>query len=231
MSHKEHWLLPERPYESYREYLRAAGGDAVAKARQLDPEGVLDEIVRSGLRGRGGAGFPTGLKWQTVARHACPTRYVVMNAAEGEPGTFKDRWLLRNDPYAAIEGLLVAAPVVGAKGAYIAIKASFVKEIERLRRALGEMAAVISHLPVEIVEGRREYLFGEEKALLEVIEGNGPLPREAHNPPYEWGLFATSLASNPCVVNNAETFAHVPRHRARGAKSFREVGTHDTPGT
>ncbi len=231
MSHSEHWLIPERPFESYAEYLRTVGGDAVAKARQLDPEGVLDEVVRSGLRGRGGAGFPTGVKWQTVARHECRTRYVVMNAAEGEPGTFKDRWLLRHNPYAAIEGLLIAAHVVGARGAYIAVKASFAREIDRLRRALVEMAKTISHLPVEIVEGPEEYLFGEEKALLEVIEGNGPLPREAHNPPYELGLFATALEPNPCVVNNAETFAHVPSIVRAGAKSFREIGTHDTPGT
>jgi len=231
MRHQEHWLIPERPFTSYRGYLRAVGEDALAKARKTDPKQVLDEIVRSGLRGRGGAGFPTGTKWQTVARHECRTRYAVMNAAEGEPGTFKDRWLLRQNPYAAIEGLLVAAHVVGAKGAYIAIKASFTKEIDRLRRALGEMASALANLPVELVEGPEEYLFGEEKALLEVIEGNGPLPREAHNPPYEVGLFATPLESNPCVVNNVETYAHVPSIVRAGAKSFRELGTQDTPGT
>jgi NADH:ubiquinone oxidoreductase subunit F (NADH-binding) len=125
----------------------------------------------------------------------------------------------------------VAAHVVGAERAYIAIKASFAKEIDRLRRALGEMASAIAHLPVELVEGPEEYLFGEEKALLEVIEGNGPLPREAHYPPYEVGLFATPLETNPCVVNNVETYAHVPSIVRSGAKSFREIGTQDTPGT
>ncbi len=231
MSHQEHWLIPERAFTSYGEYLHAVGGDALAKARQSEPEGVLDEIVRSGLRGRGGAGFPTGIKWQTVARHECRTRFAVMNAAEGEPGTFKDRWLLRHNPYAAIEGLLVAAHVVGAERAYIAIKASFAKEIDRLRHALGEMASAIAPMPVEIVEGPEEYLFGEEKALLEVIEGNGPLPREAHYPPYEVGLFATPLETKPCVVNNVETYAHVPSIVRAGAASFREIGTQDTPGT
>jgi len=231
MTKREHWVIPERPYASYREYLAAVGGDALAEARRRTPEEVLDEVVRSGLRGRGGAGFPTGVKWQAVARHACPTRWVVMNAAEGEPGTFKDRWRLRHDPYGAIEGLLVAAHAVGAKGATIAIKASFTPELERLRGALAEMASAIAPLEVVIVEGPEEYLFGEEKALLEVIEGNGPLPREAHAPPYEVGLFATPGASNPCVVNNVETFARVPGIVRAGAASFRELGTQDTPGT
>ena len=83
MTHQDHWLIPKRPFTSYRSYLRAVGEDALAKARKTDPNHVLDEIVRSGLRGRGGAGFPTGIKWQTVARHECRTRYAVMNAAEG----------------------------------------------------------------------------------------------------------------------------------------------------
>ena len=231
MPHREHWLIPERPYASYAEYLRAVGGDALVEARGRDPLEVLDAVTRSGLRGRGGAGFPTGLKWQTVARHACPTRYAVMNAAEGEPGTFKDRWLLRHNPYAALEGLLVAAHAVGAQGAFIAVKASFAVEIARLRAALEEMAGTIGRLPVQIVEGPDEYLFGEEKALLEVIEGSGPLPREAHYPPYEIGLFATPGAENPCVVNNVETYAHVPSIVRAGAASFREIGTQDTPGT
>jgi len=231
MSQREHWLIPERPFASYSEYLRAVGGEALTEARSRDPGEVLEAVARSGLRGRGGAGFPTGLKWQTVARHACPTRYVVMNAAEGEPGTFKDRWLLRRNPYAALEGLLIAAHAVGARGAYVAIKASFAREIERLRSALREMAGSIGRLSVELVEGPEEYLFGEEKALLEVIEGSGPLPREAHYPPYEVGLFADRGDQNPCVVNNVETFAHVPSIVRAGPSSFRAIGTQDTPGT
>jgi NADH:ubiquinone oxidoreductase subunit F (NADH-binding) len=178
------------------------------------------------LRGRGGAGFPTGVKWSSVASHPCRTRYVVCNAAEGEPGTFKDRFLIRHNPYAVIEGILIAAHVVGAKKSFIALKASFEKEIARLKSAISEMNA-----DLEIIEGPEEYLYGEEKALLNVIEGIGPLPREAHSPPYEVGLFAKPGSPNPALVNNAETFAHVPSILRHGAASFRKLGTDDTPGT
>jgi NADH:ubiquinone oxidoreductase subunit F (NADH-binding) len=197
----------------------------------MQAEHVLAEIDRSGLRGRGGAGFPTGVKWRAIHGHRCLTRYVVCNAAEGEPGTFKDRWLLRRNPYATIEGVLIAARVVGAKAVYIAAKASFGTEIGRVRRALEEMRATIDGLPVTIVEGPDEYLFGEEKALLSVIEGEGPFPRMAEAPPYEVGLFATPESPNPALVNNAETFAHVASIMRSGADSFRRLGTNDTPGT
>ncbi len=228
---REHWLLPEEPFRSYAEYRETTGPSAVERARAASPEELLDEIQQSGLRGRGGAGFPTGTKWKTIQRHPCPTRDVVCNAAEGEPGTFKDRWLLRSNPYAVIEGLLIAARVVGARTIYVAAKASFTRELERLRAALDEMASVIGPQAIELVEGPEEYLFGEEKALLQVIEGNEPMPREEHYPPYEVGLFTAPGSPNPALVNNAETFAHVPGIVRAGAPSFRALGTADTPGT
>ncbi|MHB8417544.1 MAG: NADH-ubiquinone oxidoreductase-F iron-sulfur binding region domain-containing protein [Myxococcales bacterium] len=226
-------LLPATPDGSYSAYRARTGPDAVARARALSPAAVLEEIQRSGLRGRGGAGFPTGTKWQTIFRHPCPTRFVVCNAAEGEPGTFKDRFLLRQSPYATLEGMLIAAHLVGAKSLHLGIKASFTKEIARLDSALAEMGAAgaLGGLEVKIARGPEEYLFGEEKALLEVIEGNEPLPREATSPPHEEGLFATVGSPNPALVNNAETFAHVPAIVRFGAAAFRELGTQDTPGT
>lgn len=226
-----HRLLPDAPYDCYSAYLSMVGESSVASALRQRPESVLETIQRSGLRGRGGAGFPAGTKWATTFQHDCPTRYVVANAAEGEPGTFKDRYLLRRNPYAIIEGLVIAAHVVGARAAFIGIKASFKREITRLRNALKEMGEVVGSLPVTIVEGPDEYLFGEEKALLNVIEGEGPFPREAHYPPYERGLFATPNSPNPALVNNVETLAHVSTIVRRGAESFRELGTVDTPGT
>jgi NADH:ubiquinone oxidoreductase subunit F (NADH-binding) len=228
---RQHWLIPDAPYESYAAYQSHTGHDAVAKAHNLDPDAVLDEIHASGLRGRGGAGFPTGTKWASVKNHPCDIRYIVCNAAEGEPGTFKDRWLLRHNPYAVIEGMLIAGRVVGSRRLYIAIKHSFHEEIARLNRAIEQMRDSIGDCSIEVVEGPEEYLFGEEKALLEVIEGNEPLPREAHYPPYERGLFASPGSPNPAVVNNAETFAHVPSIVRAGAASFRMQGTADTPGT
>ena len=223
---EQHALLPERPYASYREYLQAVGESAVELARRSAPEDVVAEIQRAGLRGRGGAGFPTGVKWRSVAQSKHRIRFVVMNAAEGEPGTFKDRALLRRNPYAALEGLLVAQYAVQAKDAYVAIKRSFLPELGRLRAAVEEMQARIT-----IVEGPDEYLFGEEKALLEVIDGGEPLPRPPEQPPYEWGIQATPIDPHPTLVNNVETYAHASTILRHGADSFRQLGTPDTPGT
>ncbi len=228
---KAHALLPERPYTSYDDYRANAGVDALAKAREREPQELIEEIRESGLRGRGGAGFPTGVKWQTIHDHPCPTRFVVCNAAEGEPGTFKDRWLLRQNPYAVLEGMLIAAHAVGAKRAFLGLKKSFTKEVARVKAALDEMTSVLGGVEITIVEGPEDYLFGEERALLEVIEGNDPLPREADDMAYEHGLFATPGSPNPALMNNAETLAHVPSIVRHGASSFRELGTPETPGT
>ena len=229
----QHWLLPANPYETYTAYGKASGENAVQKARKATPDAILAEVEKSGLRGRGGGGFPTGTKWSTIQKHPCTKRSVVCNAAEGEPGTFKDRWLIRRNPYAVIEGMLIAAHVVGAKDLYIGIKESFAREIERLGHAVEELrsAGLLDGFTLRIVAGPEEYLFGEEKALLNVIEGQGPLPREAHYPPYERGLFAEADSPNPALVNNVETFAHVPSIIRHGADSFRKLGTSDTPGT
>jgi len=229
----DHSLLGSTPYSSLDAYRAATGADAVARARASAPAAILDEVGASGLRGRGGAGFPSGTKWKSIANHPCPVRTVVCNAAEGEPGTFKDRWLLRHNPYAVIEGVLIAAHAVSARAAYVAVKASFAPEIARLESVLAEMQAggLLGEIPLTLVRGPEEYLFGEEKALLEVIEGNDPLPRPADEPPYERGLFATPGSPNPALVSNAETFAHVPSIVRHGSASFREVGTRDTPGT
>jgi NADH-quinone oxidoreductase subunit F len=224
-------LLPVAPYSSYDAYRAAVGSSAVDVARSQTPEAVLALLRASGLRGRGGAGFPTGTKWTTVARHACKTRYVVCNAAEGEPGTFKDRYLLRRNPYAMIEGLLIAAHAVGARRLYIAAKASFVPELERIRAAIGEMRDLIADLSVNVVEGPEEYLFGEEKALLQVIEGEPPMPRSPDSPPYEVGLFAKPGSPNPAVVNNVETYSHVASILRHGVDAWRQSGSADTPGT
>lgn len=221
-----HLLLPKNAYNSYQAYLSATGANVVESARRLSPETLLSEVTSSGLRGRGGAGFSTGKKWETLMNHPCSIRYAVCNAAEGEPGTFKDRWLIRKNPYAVIEGLLIAAHAIGAKAAYIALKDSFIPEKNALKKALSEMASIV-FLPVTIAEGPDEYLFGEEKALLNVIEGEGPFPRPIEQPPYEWGLFGTPDCANPALVNNAQTLAHVSTILRHGAESFRRIGTDD----
>ncbi|MBI4258987.1 MAG: SLBB domain-containing protein [Actinobacteria bacterium] len=224
-------LIRNGPVESLDDHVAAGGGQGLAAALDRPPEDVIEEVRRSGLRGRGGAGFPTGVKWRTVREDPHPRKFVVCNAAEGEPGTFKDRWLLRADPYSVLEGLAIAAHAVGAERAYIGIKAGFEPEIERLRRALAEMSVrgALGPVPVELVGGPDEYLFGEEKALLEVIEGGDPLPRIV--PPWMEGLFRKPGAPNPTAVNNVETLAHVSHILREGADWFRSFGTEGSPGT
>lgn len=224
-------LLTDAPVVSVDAYLALGGGRGLTAARERSPDEVIEQIRLSGLRGRGGAGFPTGIKWRTVRDDPCPTRFVVCNAAEGEPGTFKDRWLLRTNPYLVVEGLGIAAYAVGADRAFIGIKASFGREVERLTAAMEEMAAhdLIGPVPIELTLGPDEYLFGEEKALLEVIEGNDPLPRIV--PPWMEGLFRKPGSPNPTVANNVETLANVPLIIDRGPEWFRSFGTEDSPGT
>jgi NADH-quinone oxidoreductase subunit F len=235
----EPFLLHATPVATIDDYLERGGGAGIARAVELGPRRVIDELDRSGLRGRGGAGFPTGRKWRSVADAPGRTRYVVCNAAEGEPGTFKDRALMRNDPYQVVEGIAIAAAAMGAREAFIGLKASFEPERDAMTRAVVEMEreGFFDDLAVGIVAGPEEYLFGEEKAMLEVIEGNDPLPRWL--PPYLHGLFASSPqlgweahgdgaragASNPTLVNNVETFANVTQVLAGGAEWFRSLGT------
>ena len=242
------FLLPETPLESLDEYLATeVGGLGIKRATELGPSGTIEEVRRAGLRGRGGGGFLTGRKWAGVVSQQGTHRYLVCNGAEGEPGTFKDRALLRANPYQLVEGVLIAALAVGADEAFIALKASFRREIERVTAAVREMqeAGICHDCQVTVVEGPDEYLFGEEKALLEVIEGNDPLPRLF--PPHEHGLFATAPQtgwvakdpepghrgrheSNPTAVNNVETLSNVPHVLARGADWFRSMGTDESPG-
>jgi NADH:ubiquinone oxidoreductase subunit F (NADH-binding) len=237
------FLLPAEPVVDVASYFRAGGGAGLEAAMALGPEGTIDEIDASGLRGRGGAGFPTGRKWRSV-RGGDGEHYVVANGAEGEPATFKDRLLMRRDPYRVIEGAAIAALAVGAQAVYLATKASYQREAIALRRAAVELSGtgLLGDLSVSIVEGPDEYLFGEEKALLEVIEGRDPLPRAL--PPYEHGLFATvpigwedgdgataDWESNATAVNNVETLATVAHILGRGATWYRTMGTAASPGT
>src|SRR6185312_5012425 len=141
-------------------------------------------------------------------------------------------FLIRKNPFAVVAGLLIAAHVLETSDVYIAIKGSYQREMGRLRQALAEMReqGLLEGINIEIVAGPDEYLFGEEKALLEVIEGDPPLPREAHYPPYVRGLYATLGSANPALVSNAETFARVPGIVYHGGESFRKLGTQGTPG-
>ena len=249
-----HRVLPIGQHRTLDDYVAAGGGAGRRAALDADAVELIDLVRNSGLRGRGGAGFPTGIKWSTVAglaSESLPTT-VVVNGAEGEPGTFKDRAILRANPYAVLEGAVIAARAVGAPTAVIALKSTFVREIERVQRAIAEMEAAgwVDRGVLSVFEGPREYLFGEETALLESVAGRPPFPRIA--PPWRRGatevvedvedttsesglaapvLMAGETEAPPALVNNVETIANVPGIIANGADWFRSLGTAESPGT
>ncbi len=243
-------LLSGQPVTSLQHWVDRGGGRGIAAARDMGPEAAVAEVEASGLRGRGGAGFPTGLKWRTVLSHRAPElpTPVVVNAAEGEPGTFKDRTLLRHNPYQAVEGALIAASAVGSDWIIFGLKASFERERDRLQAAIDETvdAGWSDGVTVDIELGPDSYLYGEETALLEVIDGREPFPRVA--PPWRHGIdelgdgasTASSLELSPAeganelpptLVNNLETVSNLPAILAQGSAWFRSVGTERSPGT
>jgi NADH:ubiquinone oxidoreductase subunit F (NADH-binding) len=252
-----HRVLPVTPFDGLDDYRAAGGGRAVESARRVEPDALITTVEDSGLRGRGGAGFPTGAKWRTIAANRSPElpTTVVVNGAEGEPGTFKDRTILRANPYAVIEGAVIAALAVGATDIVVALKDGDSTGHRRVDQAITEMrgAGLLADLPVSVVTGPHHYLFGEETALLEVVAGRPPFPRIA--PPYRRGVVevvegdedvdeATNLSGHvemagpgpetvapPALVDNVETLANVPGIVAHGPAWFRELGTPDSPGT
>ena len=250
-------VLPAQPLSSLADHIERGGGRGLESARSMDPGEVIEIVRAAGMRGRGGSGFPTAVKWGTVAAYhsAIAPTTVVVNAAEGEPGCFKDRELLRRDPYGVLEGGLIAAHAVGADSVIVAIKRTFTDVATRVDDAITELetAGWCDGVKIGIFEGPSEYLFGEETALLETIDGRYPFPRVA--PPFRRGVdeivdspadvgtgsssaahveIAGSSDENigaPTLVSNAESLAHIPAILARGAEWFREVGTEESPGT
>ncbi|HEX2382756.1 MAG TPA: NADH-ubiquinone oxidoreductase-F iron-sulfur binding region domain-containing protein [Acidimicrobiales bacterium] len=249
MSERLH-LLAGDPVSSLQHWEDRGGGRGLVAAREMGPEAVLAEVEAAGLRGRGGAGFPTALKWRTVLTHRAPelATPVVVNAAEGEPGTFKDRTILRHNPYQAVEGALIVASALGSDWIIFGLKGSFARERDRLRTAIDEItrAGWTDGVTIDLELGPDSYLYGEETALLEVIDGREPFPRVA--PPWRHGIdelgdgasTASSLELSPAeggnelpptLVNNLETVSNLPAIIAEGSDWFRSIGTEKSPGT
>ncbi|HEX2191635.1 MAG TPA: NADH-ubiquinone oxidoreductase-F iron-sulfur binding region domain-containing protein [Acidimicrobiales bacterium] len=231
-----HRVLYPSPILSLDEYVARGGGKGIAAARKMEPPEIVEQVLAAGLKGRGGAGFLTGLKWQTVAANRSPDApsTVVVNGAEGEPGTFKDRTILRRNPYVVVEGALVAARAVGADFVIFALKRAFEGEIDRVRTAMEEIEADGWSEGVEmaVFEGPDEYLYGEESALLETIDRGWPFPRVV--PVFRRGVrgdLPDDAPAGPALVNNTETVANVARIVGRGPAWFRTVGTEESPGT
>jgi NADH-quinone oxidoreductase subunit F len=220
---------------SFKEYAAAGGYEGLRKAVAA-PEAVIEAVSASGLRGRGGAGFPVGLKWKTVRDAAADRRYVVCNAEESEPGTIKDRVILSGDPHAVIEGMAICGAAVGADRGFLCLRAGCRQARDTIEKALSEartngclgkgILGSRFDFDIGIRAGAGAYACGEETGLIESLEGNRAEPRL--KPPYP--AFA-GLWGRPTVINNVETLANIPVILRIGVDAYRKVGTEQCPGT
>lgn len=223
--------------ESLEEYVASGGLQALEKALyEMTPEEILETVDQSGLRGRGGGGFPAGRKWKQVARQKEKQRYLVCNGDEGDPGAFMDGSVMEGDPYRLIEGMMLAAYAVKAENGYIYVRAEYPMSVKRLRHAIAELekAGLLGdHIlgtdfcfHMHINRGAGAFVCGEGSALTASIEGNRGMPRVKPPRTVEKGLWA-----KPTVLNNVETFANVPKILLHGADWYRSIGTVGSPGT
>jgi NADH-quinone oxidoreductase subunit F len=220
---------------SFTDYSSGGGYAGLKKALTMAPQDVIAEVKAAGLVGRGGAAFPTGIKWEGAAKAAGEPKYIVCNADESEPGTFKDRILMEEDPHRTLEGMIIAAHAVGARHGYIYIRGEYPYAFKVVGDALGEarQAGVIGKnifgsgldFDIEMRLGAGAYICGEETALLESIEGKRGFPRIKPPFPTTHGLFG-----KPTVINNVETFCNLPLILEGGAAEYRTIGTERSPG-
>jgi NADP-reducing hydrogenase subunit HndC len=222
---------------SLDDYILHDGYEALGKVlSEYKPADLINLVKNSGLRGRGGAGFPTGLKWQFVAGAAGDQKYVICNADEAEPGTFKDRVLIEGDPHSIIEAMIIAGYAVGASVGYVYVRGEYQLAQERLRNAIiqAEEAGLLGenifdsgfNFEIHVHTGAGAYICGEETALLESMEGRRGEPR--NRPPYPTNA---GLWGKPTLVNNVETLANIPSIVRHGADWFKSIGTKSSPGT
>ena len=223
--------------ERIEAYIAADGYQALHDVlREMTPKEVVESMVKSGLRGRGGAGFPTGIKWGTVAKTQSAQKYVICNADEGDPGAFMDRSVLESDPHSVLEGMAIAAYAVGANQGFIYVRAEYPLAIKRLQAAikqaktLGLLGSGIFESPfnfnIDIRIGAGAFVCGEETALMASVEGKRGTPRPRPPFPAESGLWDC-----PTLINNVETFANVPPILRKGAEWFAGIGTEKSKGT
>ena len=230
-------LHKDRPWR-LETYVSEGGYEALKKilAEKMPQEDIIEMVKRSGLRGRGGAGFPTGLKWSFINRAAAGDKYIVCNSDEGEPGTFKDRDILRYNPHALIEGMIIAGYAIGATAGYNYIRGEFWEPYERFEAALAEAreAGLLGdnildsgfNYEVHTHLGAGAYICGEETALLESIEGKKGQPRFKPPFPAMFGLYG-----RPTVINNTESLASIPDIIRQGPDWFRELGVENSGGS
>lgn len=222
---------------SIKEYLAIGGYRAVEKALfDMKPQEILDEMLESNLRGRGGGGFPLGKKWVQVARQKEPVKYVVCNGDEGDPGAFMDRSIMEGDPHRLLEGMIIGGIATGAHDGYIYVRAEYPLAVDRLRNAIKEaeefgllgdnILGTGFNFKMHINRGAGAFVCGEGSALTASIEGKRGMPRVKPPRTVEKGLF-----EKPTVLNNVETFANVPQIILKGAKWYKSIGPENSPGT
>ncbi len=222
---------------SLQEYLQSGGYKAIEKViREMTPEQVIKEIQISGLRGRGGGGFPTGKKWELTRASSSEKKYVICNADEGDPGAFMDRSVLEGDPHSVLEGMMIAGYAIGADEAYIYCRAEYPKAVARLRLAIAQARkrGLLGEdvfdgkfsFNVKVKEGAGAFVCGEETALIASIEGRRGMPRFRPPFPAQKGLWG-----KPTSINNVETFANVPWIILNGGAAYAAYGTDDSKGT
>lgn len=222
--------------EDIKEYLKIGGYRAVQKALSQRPEQIITSVKKSGLRGRGGAGFPTGVKWDACRNAEGTPKYLICNADEGDPGAFMDCAIIEGNPHSLIEGMIIAAYAIGAHRAYIYIRAEYPVALQRLKIALREAGnngflgrGIFRSgfdLEIRIKEGAGAFVCGEETALIASIEGLRGMPRSKPPFPAQKGLWG-----KPTVINNVETLSTIPYIISRGAKWFSSIGTKQSTGT
>lgn len=213
---------------SWDNFVAQGGGQGLARARELGATATIAAVTASGLRGRGGAGFPAGIKWRTVQETAGELKYVVCNADEGDSGTFADRMLMEGDPFALLEGMVICGLVVGARKGFIYIRSEYPRAIEVLEHALvvARAQGLLADCDIELRVGAGSYVCGEETALLESLEGKRGQVRAKPPLPAHKGLFG-----RPTVVNNVLTLATVPEILVRGAEAYAALGCGRSRGT
>jgi len=223
--------------ERIEDYVASGGYQALIKVlTEMTPEQVISEVVTSGLRGRGGAGYPTGLKWSTVAKSVGTQKYVVCNADEGDPGAFMDRSVLEGDPHRVLEGMIIAAFAVGATEGYIYVRAEYPLAIKRLKTAIrqAERLGILGvnicgarfNMKIDLRLGAGAFVCGEETALIASIEGKRGTPRP--RPPYP---AMEGLLGQPTLINNVETYANIPPIIRNGGEWYAGIGTEKSKGT
>lgn len=236
----EHYVILENcgriDPDNINHYIANSGYKAFAKSLQMQPSEVVEEIKKSGLRGRGGAGFSTGDKWQICLDSDSDYKYVICNADEGDPGAFMDRAILESDPHTIIEGIIIAAYAVCAQEGYVYVRAEYPLAVQRITKAI-EQARIANLLGVNILgsdfnfdiqvfQGSGAFVCGEETALIASIEGRAGMPH--HRPPFP---AVSGLHGKPTIINNVKTLALAPRIIDRGADWFSGIGLYETKGT